>query len=249
MVNRPGLISTTLEGKSLNSKTQLSSPHIWLVLGTSQQGLFLCCLWLVQTVFLTTASNLGRFWREKERKLGIFRKENWLSAPLMDWIIKLSLAPQILSLQLCRGWRPRKTGPWSTPRDRKGRDEMSSQDVMYQIQAQPRPVSSRGICSALEPRRGATSWWHVGPAEPGVGKRHRSLFRQGLHTPVYAIWFAINCKWLHIVYHRLAQGTLERIMSCSWWQSETTVSLQVWLHILPLVQSSTHHHHHHKAQL
>lgn len=155
----------------------------------------------------------------------------------MDWITTPSLNPSdFVTLWLCGGWQG-----WSTPGERKGWDEMRRR--MSCTKDWHSLVSCPGTCSALQEGRGALSWWHLGLTEPEMGKRLRSLSRQGLHMPVCAIWFAINCKWLHIVYHRLAQGILERIMSCSWWQSETTVSLQVWLHILPLVQSSTHHHH------
>ena len=78
--------------------------HIsYVALEQVSRGLFLCYLWLVQTILRTTASKLScqASFEGENRDLEIFRKENRFSALLMDWMINIPLSSQILSLQLC----------------------------------------------------------------------------------------------------------------------------------------------------
>lgn len=84
--------------------------------------------------------------------------------------------------------------------------------------------------------KGLCRWWHIGHLAPKTGNKASLVIPSRTPVPVYANWFAINGKWLHIVSYRLTQGSLERIMSYSWWQSRTTVLWQVWLHTRPWKQ-------------
>lgn len=93
MVNRPGLISTTLEGKSLNSKTQLSSPRIWLVLGTSQQGLIPLLLVTCPDRFSNNCFKSGPVLKGKREEIRNLQKTKLVECPLDGLNHKALLSP------------------------------------------------------------------------------------------------------------------------------------------------------------
>lgn len=117
----------------------------------------------------------------------------------MDWAINHPLTPQILSLWLCRRWKSRKTWPWSTPGERKGWDEMSSQNVMYQTWTQLCFMPWDQLSSPGEER--SSQLMGCGPHRAGSGQKAPLVIPS--RTP-HASLCNLICNQLQVITHCLS---------------------------------------------